>query len=436
MLGLTLALRLRDAGTRVTVIEEQATPGGLAAPRPIGGYTWDRFYHVVLLSDLQLRALFAELGLEDQVRWGTTRTGFLVDGTLHSLSSTVDFVRFPPLGPWDKLRLGLTILHAAHVADPLRLEEERAVDWLRRWSGRRTTERLWLPLLRSKLGEHHREASAAFIQAIIARMYQARRSGLKRELFGYVDGGYAKVLARLRAHLEARGVELRCGAPAMAVLDDGDTASVTLRDGTRHQFDAVVLTVPCPRVARLCPQLDDAERERLERVVYQGVACVSLLLRRPLAGYYVTNITDPDLPFTAIIEMTALVDRATFGGHTLVYLPRYLAVDDERWARSDAELTTEFLAGLRRVYPDLRDEDVVATQMARAREVLAVATRRYSADALPPLRTSQRRLFVANSAQIVNGTLNVNETVTLAERQAEALLPFLRTLPAHVAIPA
>jgi hypothetical protein len=32
---------------------------------------------------------------------------------------------------------------------------------------------------------------------------------------------------------------------------------------------------------------------------------------------------------------------------------------------------------------------------------------------------------IINSAQIAQGTLNVNETVSLAERQAQALLPLL-----------
>jgi hypothetical protein len=45
-------------------------------------------------------------------------------------------------------------------------------------------------------------ASAAFIWAIIARMYAARSVGLKREMFSYVEG-YAEVLPRLRERLEA-----------------------------------------------------------------------------------------------------------------------------------------------------------------------------------------------------------------------------------------
>jgi phytoene dehydrogenase-like protein len=43
MLGLTLALRLAEDGVRVSVLEAEATAGGLAAPDTIGGFQWDRF---------------------------------------------------------------------------------------------------------------------------------------------------------------------------------------------------------------------------------------------------------------------------------------------------------------------------------------------------------------------------------------------------------
>ena len=42
MLGLTLALRLRDQGKDVTVLERADAIGGLAAAWQVGEITWDR----------------------------------------------------------------------------------------------------------------------------------------------------------------------------------------------------------------------------------------------------------------------------------------------------------------------------------------------------------------------------------------------------------
>ena len=185
-------------GYRVTLIEAAAEIGGLAGSQSIGGYTWDRYYHVILQSDQHLQALLQEIGLGDSLRWGTTRTGFYTGGRLHSMSDSLEFVRFPALSLIDKARLAFTILYASRLRDWRPLERIPVVDWLRRLSGKRTVERIWLPLLKAKLGENYRITSASFIWATIARMYAARRSGLKREMFGYVEGGYSRVLARFR----------------------------------------------------------------------------------------------------------------------------------------------------------------------------------------------------------------------------------------------
>jgi protoporphyrinogen oxidase len=426
VLGLTLAFRLAREGHEVTILEGASAPGGLVAPQQIGGFVWDRFYHVILLSDSQLRGLLEELELDHLLHWGITRTGFYTDGELYSLSSSWDFLRFPPLGLIDKARLAATILRASRIRDSRKLEAIPVTTWLERWSGKRTVERIWLPLLRSKLGDNYRFASAAFIWTNIARLYAARRTGLKQEMFGYVEGGYHTILQRFQEHVQKLGVQIECGAMVAEVTDQQDSASIRLRNGETFSFDHVVLTVPSSYIAALCPQLDEQEKNRLRGIVYQGVTCASLLLRRPLAGFYVTNITESWVPFTAVVEMTSLVDRASFGGHTLVYLPRYLTQDDPFWQRSDADIEEEFITALERMYPGFRRRDVLVFQVARARVMQAISTLHYSDRWLPPMRTSLPGVSIVNTSQIANGTLNVNETVGLANEKAAELLPYLR----------
>ena len=139
MLGLTCALRLAQRGHRVTVYEAERHVGGLAAADDLGDVRWDRFYHVVLGCDLRLQALLKEIGLGDSLSWANTRTGFFVAGRWYSMSSAVEFLRFPPLSLWDKARLGMTILAASRIRDWQRLEEITAIDWLTRLSGPSTT---------------------------------------------------------------------------------------------------------------------------------------------------------------------------------------------------------------------------------------------------------------------------------------------------------
>jgi protoporphyrinogen oxidase len=422
LLGMRLAENLRRNGDEVTLIEAAPHLGGLADAWTVGDVTWDRHYHVILMSDLRTRKLLAELGLEDDLVWAETKTGFYTDGTLYGMSNTAEFLKFPPLRLIDKLRLGGTIFYASKIRNWKRLEKIPVVDWLRSWSGSRTTERVWLPLLRAKLGENYKDASAAFIWAIIARMYAARRTGLKKEQFGYVRGGYGRVLEAYTAKLNDSGVDVRTGSAVESIMpvSGGSELHIDFRDGTRETFDNVVVTTPAPVIARMCPTLTNTERIRLENIRYQGIVCASVVLKRALGPYYVTNITDGWVPFTAVIEMTALVNPGEFGGQHLVYLPKYVNPDDPLFRRTDDEVRESFLAALEKMYPHFIRDDVLAFRVSRVRNVLAISTLNYSAN-VPPFETSVPGLYLATSAQIVNGTLNVNETLTLADRATAAI---------------
>lgn len=421
MLGLTLALRLAETGTAVTLFEAAADFGGLASAWTVGDVTWDRHYHVTLFSDTRLRTLLDDLGLGQELQWTSVGTGFYSGGRFHPMNGALDFLRFPPLGLIDKLRLGLTIVGGSRIKDPMPLERISVEAWLTKWSGRTTFEKIWRPLLRAKLGERYRDASAAFIWAIIVRLYAARRAGLGAERFGYVRGGYARVLAVLEGRLRELGVELVSGARVSRVgTAAGGGVDITLGEGAVRQFDRAVITVAAPLAAALVPQLSADERDRLASKVYGGIVCASVVLDEPLGPYYVTNLTDDWVPFSAVIDMSSVVDRAAWNGQALVYLPKYVRPDDPLFEASDATIEASFIAALERMYPGFSRGRVKAFRVSRVREVFPIATLGYS-DRIPPIATSVAGVYALNSTHIVNGTLNVNETISLVERGLAAL---------------
>ncbi len=420
MMGLTIALRLAEAGHSVTLYEASDRWGGLAAPWELGDITWDRHYHVTLLSDLGTRKIMSELGLESEMKWVTTGTGFMANGQLVSMSNAIEYLKLPTLSLVDKGRLAATILYGARVTDWRKLEQTRVEDWLVGLSGRSTFDKLWRPLLAAKLGDAWQTASAAFIWATIQRLYAARRTGLKKEMFGYVPGGYARIVERFTEKLTEHGVTLRGGVPVRSVASEGGSVVVTTAEGTfRH--DRAVLTTTPGSVARLCPGLGDAERRAFSSVPYQGVVCASLLLEKPLAGYYLTYLTDEGLPFTAVIEMSAFIDAAELGGRTLLYLPKYASAGDEIFSLSDEQIQERFLAAMRRLYPGFETNRLLAFRVSRVKEVFPLPELGYS-QKLPPLATSIPGVTAVSSAHIVNGTLNVNDTLGVAERAAQSLV--------------
>ena len=126
-MGLALAYRLSAQGHRVTVLEQADQFGGLATHHDYGEFIWDRFYHVVLPTDTHLVGFLDEIGMGDALGWRNTQTGVYIDEAFYPMNNAVDFLRFPPLNLWSKLRLGWTVHRAARVHDWQQLEQRTSV---------------------------------------------------------------------------------------------------------------------------------------------------------------------------------------------------------------------------------------------------------------------------------------------------------------------
>ena len=422
IMGMTLALRLAQKGFQVTILESASKLGGLTGAIEMDGVVWDRFYHVILMSDINTRKIITEIGLENELKWVETKTGFFSDGKLYSMSNVFEFLKFPPINLVGKFRLGLTIIVASLIKDWKRMEGIPVEKWLLRWSGKRVCDKIWLPLLKAKLGDHYKETSASFIWTTIQRMYAARRTGLKKEMFGYVTGGYDKINSAFEKKLRSIGVTIILNTQVKQIFNDNINNLIVETNTTdKYLFNKMISTLPSDISVQIAPSLSKDEIKKHQAIKYLGVVCPSVLLKRPISKYYVTNITDTWTPFTGIIEMTALVDPKELNNRSLVYLPKYVEPGNELFNRSESELREYFLSALFTMYPDFSAVDVILWNMATARRVFALPTLHYS-EKLPSVKTSLIGYYIINSAQIINGTLNVNETVQVAELKLEEIL--------------
>lgn len=414
--GLTAAFYLLRAGERVTVYEAQPQPGGLSTYFDFGPFHWDKFYHCIPTSDRPLLKLIDDLGLTPELRWQETKVGFFTDNALHSMSSTWDFLRFPALSLWEKFRLGLGILYASRIRDGKQLEAIPVSEWLIRVFGRGNYEKMWGPLLKCKLGACREEASAAFIWATIFRLYSTReKNASQKERMGYVRGGYRTVFLRMIREIERMGGNIQTGVSVQEIRSRPG-GGLTVRSVEEvKQFDAIISTVPSKVLSKIAPELSEEYRQKLEAVKYLGVVCLVLVLKRRLTPFYCTNLTDEDLPFTGLIEMTNLISQEETKGRHLFYLPKYTAPGDPLFDASDEGVWNLFAPHLRRIFPDLQEQEIEGRFVFRERLVQPVPVLHYST-IVPDMETNVPRLLIANTTQIVNSTLNNNEMVKIASR--------------------
>jgi protoporphyrinogen oxidase len=439
MMGITTAREIAQSGAAdVTLFEADERLGGLSMPYTWNGVTWDTFYHVILSTDTEMLEELRALGLEDELFFRETRSGFYGDGKLVSMAGMGDFLRFPFLSLWQKFRLGMGILLSTRVGNASKLDRIYVREWLTRMFGRRVYEQIWDPLLRSKLGSAREHTSAAFIWATIRRLYGAREGNSKVERMGHVHGGYRRILERERQMLDAAGVTVRTNARVDGVSGTDGTAPLRVEAaGSTEEFDRVVATLPAPEILRVVAAAgaepsgtvrahgaEDASTgtywDHLGAVTYLGVVCVFLVLRRSLSPYYVINLLDKTLPFTGIIEATNVVSPEELSGHHLVYLPKYAVGDDAIWDRSDDEVRDEFLSALGRVFPDLDRSEVLHAAVFRRRYVQPLQDVDYLRRSVG-YRTPIEGLYVVNTSMIYNSTLNNNAVVRLAREAAQTV---------------
>jgi len=408
--GLALAFRLARLGHNISVFEREQQVGGLATYTDYGPFHWDRFYHVILPSDQHLIQFIQDIGLANQLRWARTLTGFYVDEQFHSMSSSAEFLRFPPVSLLGKIRLALTIVYCARINDWHRLENISVSDWLCKLSGRTTYEKIWKPLLLAKLGENYQRVSAVFIWSYIKRMFSARHGSASKEQLGYVSGGYKTILDHLQDFIQLSDSTIHTNVTVNRISPNGSGGILVEYKNKKELFDRVVFTSPVNVLRQVAaPGLVNLDN-RGNDVEYLGVICMILLTRKPLVPYYVTNIADPKIPFTGIIGMSNLVSINETAGLHITYLPKYVDSGSALLKQTDEELRDMFMQGLRLMFPDFDETNIESIHIHRAAKVQPLQVLGYS-QLVPKVISEHPDFFVLNTAQFTHTTLNNNEVI-------------------------
>ena len=415
LMGMALARKLAQDGHEVTVFEHADQIGGLNTWHEFGTFTWDRFYHVILPSDKNTLGLVRDLGMESDLQWHRTYTGFYVDEKLHSISSNLEFLKFPLLSLFSKVRLGWTMFYASRVNNWKPLEKLTVEQWLVRVSGRNNYEKLWKPLLLAKLGASHSRVSAVFIWSYIKRMFSARDKSASAEHLGHVAGGYKSILVKLREQVENSGGSVRTST-AVEKIEASPNGRIEIKSHRNSEsFDQVVCTSPVNVLERIIGKelLETSNTDA--SVEYLGVVCVVLITKKSLSPYYVINVADDTIPFTGVIGMSNVVVPENTGGYHMTYLPQYMLSTDAEMDQSDEYFATRFIDGLVKMFPDFDRESIVDTHVTRAVKVQPLQVLNYS-ELVPSATTRHDNLFVLNTSQFVNATLNNNEVIGAVNR--------------------
>ncbi len=417
VLGVSLALRLAQAGAKVTVIERGPSLGGLAGTMDFGGHEVDRFYHVITPADQRMIAMAGEVGLAEELRFTPVGAGFFAGGEMHDFNGIGDLLRFSPLSPPGRLRLGWFVAQCQLRSSYEKLEQIPLETWLRRHCGRQVYERIWKPLLDSRFDGDPSGLPATYLWARTRRMSGARGKGGGEEM-GHIVGGHQRLIDAMVARARELGVEARTDAPVrgLATAGGGSVTGVEL-EGETLDFDLTIPTLQPPALRFLLP-----ERHQGLLAPYPerwlGCVCVVIKVPRSLLPYYAINITEPT-PVTSAIETSQVLGTEHTDGLHLVYLPKYCAPDAAEQSEDDESIYRRFTDYLARLSPGFSREEVVDWTVQRAKLVEPVHTLRPAGEPrVAPVWPGVEGLALASNAQIYPYLLNGDSVMGFAEEVA------------------
>ncbi len=428
--GLACGHYLSRAGARVTLFEASDQLGGLGTFFDYRGLPLERFYHCMLPSDRHLLSLLQEIGLDSEAYWKETSFGFMRDGRLYPLNTAVDLLRFDPLPFTDRLRVGVTGLWGS-VRSADGLDDVTCEDWLTGLSGARAFETFWKPMLQAKFGDRYKQVPALWFWTRFNR-----EKGGRKERKGYLPGGYRRIAQALaESIIEQRGeVRLRTPIESVDLAPDGRLL-LRAAGAPDRVFDRIVFTGPVTVLERLLAhgRLAGRAAEADPGIDMQGVVNAVLMLKRGLTPHYWVAAIDKGVPFQGVVESTTLIDKhATHGTH-LVYLMNYLHRTDPGYSRDDTETLDTYVAGLRRLFPDLKDDDVVDRFLFRSPFVEPLYTVGYRRRK-PPSCLVPGRFYLATTAQVYPEVTSWNGSTGLAQRVVGQMIEEQGAAPAFRAL--
>ncbi|MEG9195198.1 MAG: NAD(P)/FAD-dependent oxidoreductase [Candidatus Methanoglobus sp.] len=325
--GLRAANELKEYA-KVRVFEKNEIGGLLSSF--CNGYYIEKYYHHLFRKDSELLETIKRFGLNSKLVWKTVKVGFAINGSIYSLSTPIDILRYPHMSFRDKLDLAIFTIRSRKL-EYENFDDIPVISALKDRFGDRLLEKFFMPMLKAKFGENADKVSFAWL---LARVAIRSNRKLRGEEIGYLRHGFHQLIEKMAENLEI--VHANC-----EIKREGKW-SVNGED-----FDAVIFTGPIPELGEL------GFKFRLPRIKYQSSVCALASLKNSISDIYWINVEKAT--FGAIIEHTNFMPFEDYG-ENLVYLASYSTPEGWLFNQADSETAKLFLRDLKRF--NVREGDV------------------------------------------------------------------------------
>ncbi|HEX6258959.1 MAG TPA: NAD(P)/FAD-dependent oxidoreductase [Candidatus Saccharimonadales bacterium] len=418
--GLVAALRLAQAGKKVTILEKGETIGGLASDFTVEGASLERAYHHLFKTDTHIINMANELGIGDKLKWHDSSVALYYDGKLYPFKGAMDLVKFSPLSFVNRIRAGLVVLYLQLTNNWRKFQRVTAYDWMKKAAGEQVTKVIWEPLLKGKFDTYYDKVAMAWLWARVHIRAQSREAD--GEKLGYFEGGFQTFTNALVAQLTELGVTIQTSANIAGIKNIGDSVEIRFVDSPPQVFDACVATTPSHVFAKLIEGsgAEESYIAQLNSINYLGARLLIFSSEQEISPYYWHNINDLELPFLVFIHHTKLIDKRNYNGKYIYYIATYVPHDHELFTCDDQQLEATWFSSLKKIFPHFAPEQIREKHFFRFANAQHIVDTDY-ASKIPAAQTPLKNVYLSNFSQIYPEDRGTNYAVREGEKIAKLI---------------
>lgn len=411
--GLAASYYLSKAGHKVTVIESEDKPGGLAIGFKMPDWKWtiESHYHHWFTNDDSVLNLAREIGFD--IKRVTPKTSTYIDGKIYQLDSPLSLLLFEKMGMVDRVRTGLVLFYLKVTNSWKKLEKITAETFVKKYMGDSSWKVLWGPLFEGKFGKYS--------NAVTASWFWARIKKRTRSLC-YPVGGFQHFAQRLGDVCRKNGVEFKYKTLVKNIKNKNDHIYIKT-DKTEMEFDKVIVTLPSFILKNIVPDLPQNYIEGFSGVKSLGAVNLLLSLKKPLLadGTYWLNVNEKSFPFLSVVEHTNFMDSKNYGNKHLVYIGNYLPEEHKYFGLSAESLLEAFTPFIKKINPDFKKSWVFEKYAFKAKFAQPIFPKNYSKN-LPEFTTPIPNLYLCNMSQVYPWDRGTNYAVENGKKVAEIII--------------
>lgn len=412
-MGLAVAYQLALDGHQPILFEADNRVGGMTASFDFNGLEIERYYHFHCISDHAFLKVLNELGIADKMHWVETKMGYWYQGRLQAWGNPVALLKFKGLSFVAKFRYGLHAFLCTKRDNWKPLDNVEATGWIKRWVGAEAYEVLWRRLFDYKFYEFTDNLSAAWIWSRIRRIGRSRYS-LFREKLGYLDGGSNTLLNAMKLVIESKGGEIRLQSPIHKVIIESNKVVGVKVGENVERFDKVISTIPLPYIPKLIPDLPAEILTKFNSIKNIAVVCVIAKLRKSVTENFWLNTNDPEMDIPGLVEYSNL---RPLDQH-VVYVPFYMPGENPKFAEPDQVFLDKVRRYLKKINPDLLDDDFIDIRASRYRYAQPICDPGYL-NTMPPSALPINGLWVADTSYYYPEDRGISESIDFGRKMAK-----------------